>query len=89
MISADRHKVGLRVERQILVEPDVKYDVAQAADDQRVAIRRRCGDRPGAGDAAGAGPVLDNERLPHPFGELIGHEPPQQVIAAGRGRPAR
>ena len=56
-----------------------------AGDLQRVAVRRRAGDRLGADQAAAAGAVLDEELLAEGLAELVGEHAAEQVVgAAGR-----
>ena len=51
----------------------------------RVAVRRRGGDVLGGDVAAGAGPVLDDDRLPDVLGELLGDDAGRGIgAAAGR-----
>jgi hypothetical protein len=62
----------------------VEDDIAQAADQERIAVGRRRYHRLGADHRAGAGAVLHRDRLSEPPRELIGNDAAEDVIAAGR-----
>ena len=59
----DRHEVVERIVRQLLIEPRIEHDIAQPADEQRVAVGRRIDHGLGPDDGAGAGPILDHRAL--------------------------
>jgi len=58
-------------------------EAAEARNHQRVAVGRRARDRFLADDAAGAGPILDHERLAQGGTELVRHDAGEQVGGAG------
>jgi hypothetical protein len=51
----------------------------RGAEQQRVAVGRGLGDALGRHVAAGAGHVLDHDRLAPGFGELVAHHPRNRV----------
>ena len=82
-----RDQVGHRVVGKILVERDVDRHGRARRHHQRVAVRRRLGDRARRDDAAGARPVLDHEGLAEPLLELLPEHAGEDVgAAAGRER---
>ena len=67
--AGDRRDVAQEVERQMLVERGV--DAVGRIDQQdRVAVGRGVRHRLGADIVAGAGPVLDDELLAEPLGQI-------------------
>ena len=80
----DRDEVVEWIIGQVLVEAGIEYDVAQAADEQRIAVGRRVDGGLGADDGAGAGAVFHHHALPQPLAELVGQQPADDVVAAGR-----
>jgi hypothetical protein len=85
----DRNEVGERVIGQLLIEPGVEHDVAQAAHEQGITIGRRIDHRLRADDGPRAGPVLHHDALAQPLRELVREQPPDDVIAARSVRSAR
>ena len=83
--QADRDEILLGVVVQLLVERGVGGEDAVVAHQQRVAVGRRARDLLGGDVAAGAGPVLDDERLVQDFVEPLADDARQHVArAAGR-----
>ena len=83
----DRREVLDRVVRQLAI--DVGQDRVRAGrvEQQRVAVRRRLRDELRADAAAGAGAVLDDERLAELRAHAVGENPRDAVdAAAGRER---
>ena len=71
--------------RQLGVGADREHVVGDAAEPDRVAVRRRFRDRIRAQHAAGAGLVLDHEGLPGQFAHLLAEHARERVGgAAGR-----
>src|SRR5438034_1091971 len=68
--QAARRQVLQRVVGQLLEEVRVDRELADVGDQQRVTVGRRSRDDLGAGDASGAGPVLDHDLLPERLGQL-------------------
>jgi len=59
----DRREILRRIVGQALVERDVDRECRAGAEHDRVAVGRRLGDRVRPDHRAGAGPVLDHDRL--------------------------
>ena len=75
----DRRNVLPRLVRHLGKQQMVDHQRPDDAHPQRVSIRRRLGHRRRAGIAAGARPVLDDERLGEPLLQALGHDPRQAV----------
>jgi hypothetical protein len=84
--AGDRRDVAEEDERQLVVERRV--DGARHADhQQRVAVGRRLHDGLGRDVGAGAGPVLDDDRLPQPRRQPLPDDAGRDVGRAARGEP--
>ncbi len=84
--EGDRHEV-IELVADLLIEREVEGHVAQAADQQRVAVGRRRGRRLGADQGARPGAVLDEEGLAHQLGQPVGEQPADVIVgAAGSDR---
>jgi hypothetical protein len=82
----DRRNVTTRVIRQILVERRPGRD-GDVIDEERVAVARRFRNDVGAQCAARARAVVDDERLPELFAELLSEITRNEIArAAGRKR---
>ena len=79
--AGDRRDVAQEVEAQLLIERVVDR-VRRHPLQQRVAVRRRLHHRLGPDVAAGARPVLDQDRLAEPLGEPLRHQAGEDVGAA-------
>ena len=75
----DRDERGLRVERHLGVEERIGGEDAGRRHQQRVAVGRGLGDRTRAGVAAGAGAVLDHDRLAERFRHLVADRARQHI----------
>jgi hypothetical protein len=64
-------------------EHRIDDEAAEARQHEGVAIGRRARDLLLTDDAAGAGPVLDHERLPERRAELLRHDSRQQIGGTG------
>ena len=83
----DRHEILLRAVGELFVQALVGGEDAVVAHQQRVAVGRRMGDRIGRDIAAGAGPVLDDERHAEQLLHLLADDAGEHVArAAGRER---
>jgi hypothetical protein len=82
--QADRREVGLGVEIDLLVERRVGGEDGVVAGEQRVAVGRRVGHGLGRDVAAGARPVVDDDRLPQDLLKLAAEDAGEHVA-----RPAR
>src|SRR2546422_2318806 len=80
--QADRRQVAERIVPRLLVQAHVERDVGQAADDQAVAVGRGARDELRAHQRAGAGAILDHERLPRLLAELLREHAPDQIETA-------
>jgi hypothetical protein len=78
----DRNEVGERVIGQLLIEPGVEHDVAQAAHEQGITIGRRIDHRLRADDGPRAGPVLHHDALAQPLRELVREQAADDVVTA-------
>ena len=84
--AGNRHEILQGIERQLLEQRDADRG-AVGQQRQRIAVGRRGDHRPGGGDAAGAGLVLDVEALPELVAELFRDDARGDVgDAAGRKR---
>ena len=75
----DRREIAHPV-RRVLAQQDVVHAGPGVGQEQRVAVGIRPRHRFGADDAAGPGPVVDDELLAQRFGQLAGDEPPDDVV---------
>jgi hypothetical protein len=69
--QSDRREILYRVERQLRVEARMDDEWPGGAEQERVPVGRGLGDALGRHVAAGAGHVLDHNRLAPGFGELV------------------
>ena len=81
----DGNEVLERVVTHLLVKRLIDRDGAYRVDDQRIAVGRGAHHRLGADIAAAARAVLDDERLPQLFSELLRDAARQQIGGAARG----
>jgi hypothetical protein len=84
--ARDRRDVAQEIEGQPRIERRADR-VRRTDQQQRVAVGRRTHDRLGCYVAGGAGPVLDDERLPEPLRQPLHHQPREDVVGAARGKP--
>ncbi|XQU69884.1 hypothetical protein OJJOAM_002615 [Cupriavidus sp. H18C1] len=75
-----------RVVRQLRIAGGVDRHRRHRRDADRVAVRRRLGDRVGADRAAATGAVLDHHRLAQDLAHLIGRAAADDVRGAARGK---
>ena len=80
----DRQEILLGVERQRLVERDVRRDL-QVVDEQRVAVGRRARDALAGDVGAAAADVLDDEILAE-LGRELGRDLPRHLVGRAAGR---
>src|SRR6185369_7496255 len=81
--EADRRKVPYRIERGFFVQARRDRNVA-AAEQDRIAVGRRLGDRLRPDIAAGAGAVLDHDGLPKHFGHAAANRARDYVTGTAR-----
>src|SRR5215471_15514643 len=74
------------IEAEVFIERCVDR-VEGARHQKRMAVRRRAHDRLGGDIAAGAGAVLDNERLAEPFRQPLADQPCNNVDVVACGEP--
>src|SRR6516164_7865629 len=79
-----RRDVPGEVEIELVVERGVDR-VRRSDQEERMAVRRRTYDRLGCDIAAGAGTVLDDERLAEPLRQPLTYETGADVGRAARG----
>jgi hypothetical protein len=84
--ARDRSDVAIEIEFEILIERRVP-GVGRSGEQQRVAVRRRSHDRFRREIAAGAGPVLDDERLTEALREPLADQARIGVVDAARRKP--
>ena len=83
-VEHDRHQILHRIERQAFVDARIDRHGRRGRHQQRVAVRRRTGDRGRADVGPRARPVLDHERLAEPLLELRRDEARDHFHAAAR-----
>jgi len=77
----DRREIGERIVGQLVVKVRVER-VPGGDNDQRVAVRRRLGQRLRCNRAARTGAVLDDDCLAPAFGQLIAQRAPDNIDSA-------
>jgi hypothetical protein len=81
--ARDRSNVAMEIEFEILIERRVP-GVGRSSEEQRVAVRRRSHHRFRREIAAGARPILDDERLTETFREPLADQARIGVVDAAR-----
>jgi hypothetical protein len=76
--SGNRRDVGQKVERNLLIERRID-GIGRGEHDERRAIGRRIDHRLRRNIAAGAGPILDDERLAQSVCQPLCHQTRQEV----------
>src|SRR5262249_53287848 len=84
--ARNRSNVGAEIEIEIFVKRCVDH-VWRTDHDKRVTVRLRLGDRLDGEIAASAGPVLDDELLPHSLRQPLTYQARKQVSYATGGEP--
>ena len=82
-----RHRQELleRVERHLLLHERIDHELPGEHDAERVAVRRRLGDRQRRDRAGGGGAVLDHDRLAGLAGDVVAEQPRAEIGDAAGG----
>ena len=81
----DRQQILERVERKRLLHERIDHELPGEHDAERVAVRRRLGDRLRRDRAGGGGAVLDHDRLAGLARDVIAEQPRAEVGDAAGG----
>ena len=82
--GGDGDDVLARIERHLVEQMRIDSEQVVGADQQAVAIRRGTRDQLADDIAAGAGLVLDHDRLAEPIGQRLRYQPRDDVGGAAR-----